>query len=181
MATSWHHKFSRVDKAWAKLPKDSAGKIDWADVTAAHLDTGYSEHPAFGPWANGKSPIIVTDKGKSFIAPANGKGRDPFKQTNIMLPGHGTRSGSALAGLSPEFSGAAPGLPVIPLRVTNTSLVTEKVAKAIGRALKHIVDNKLAPVVSISLGFPLLNGSEMGNGVDYAYENGVIIVAVGGP
>ncbi len=181
MALQWNHRLVKASQAWARMPHKAAGGIDWSDVTLAHLDTGYSEHPCFNPWSNGQSPVIVTAKGRSYAPPLNGGGRDPFRSTGIQPTGHGTKTCSVIAGADgTAFTGIAPGLPVIPLRVTDSSLVTERVAKAIGRALRDITDRKLAPVVSISLGYPLLGGPEMGRAVDHAYEHGVIIVAAAG-
>ena len=181
MALQWNHRLVKASQAWARMPKTPAGEIDWDDITLAHLDTGYSEHPCFNPWSGGASPSVLTAKGKSYAAPLNGGGRDPFRETGIQPPGHGTKTCSVICGIDgSRFTGIAPRLPVIPLRVTDSSLVTDKVAKAIGKALRNVADNKLAPVVSISLGFPLLSGPEMGRAVDHAYEKGVIVVAAAG-
>ncbi|MEX0923232.1 MAG: S8 family serine peptidase [Rhodovibrionaceae bacterium] len=181
MAQQWNHRLVRASQAWARMPQTAGGEIDWADVAVAHLDTGYSEHPCFGPWNGGLSTILQTAKAKSYVAPLNGAGRDPFIETGIQTPGHGTKTCSVIAGIEgTRFTGLAPQVPVIPFRVTDSSLVTSRVARAIGRALRNVADNKLAPVVSISLGYPLLSGSEMGRAVDHAYEKGVIIVAAGG-
>ena len=181
MTQQWNHRLVRAAQAWARMPQTPGGEIDWADVTLGHLDTGYSEHPCFGPWNGGQSPILDTAKAKSYVAPLAGAGRDPFIETGIQPPGHGTKTCSVIAGIEgTAFTGIAPRVPVIPLRVTDNSLVTNRVARAIARALRNVADNKLAPVVSISLGYPLLSGPEMGRGVDHAYEKGVIVVAAGG-
>lgn len=176
----WNVTYARVNEALDLLPRRADGKVSWGNARVAHLDTGYTNHPAFGPWNGEQNAIVLTGLGRDFLAPQRGTAKDPLKDPKFMEPGHGTRSGSALSADGGGFTGVAPGLPLVPFRVTNTSLVTGKVARAIAKALDHVVDNRVASVVNISLGFPLLDNSRMGKAVDKAYEAGVIVVAAAG-
>ena len=178
----WNHSLVFANQAQTQLPRGPNGGVEWGDrVRVAHLDTGYTRHPAFGPWSDeGRNAVILTDKGRDFVNPRRRTAEDPLKETIIQPPGHGTRSGSALSGLAAGVRGIAPGLPLVPCRVTDMSLVTTKVARAIGRAIDYVIDEDCAPIVNISLGFPLLFDSAMGKAVDRAYEAGIIVAAAAG-
>lgn len=176
----WNLVHVKQPGALAQLPKRPNGKVDWGSVKVAHLDTGYTENAAFGPWRNGRNAIVLAQRGRDFLQPRRRSALDPLIDVGFMPPGHGTRSGSALSADGNGFSGVAPGLPLVPFRVTNSSLVTKAVNRAIGRAIDHVVDNRVAPVVSISLGFPFLDVDDMGAAVDRAYEDGIIVVAAAG-
>lgn len=176
----WNLTHIKQPDALAQLPKRANGKLDWGRLRVAHLDTGYTEHPAFGPWTKGRNAIVLAEQGRDFLQPQRKTARDPLVDVGFMPPGHGTRSGSALSADGAGFSGIAPGLPLVPFRVTNSSLVTRDVGRAIGRAISHVVEHKVAPVINISLGFPLLDDSAMGAAIDLAYESGIIVVAAAG-
>lgn len=177
----WNIYSTGADKAWALLPRTAAGKIDWGRVRVAHLDTGYTHHEVFFPQGpQGPSSIMLARLGRDFLQPRRRTAEDPLKETILQAPGHGTRSGSALSADNARLTGVAPGLPLVPYRVTDTSLVTGKVAAAIGKSINHVVENRIAPVVSISLGFPLVADRDMGRAVDRAYEAGIIVVAAAG-
>ncbi len=177
----WNIYSTGADKAWALLPQTVAGKIAWGRMRVAHLDTGYTRHEVFFPQGpQGPSSIILANLGRDFLQPSRGTAEDPLKDIKVQAPGHGTRSGSALSADNASLTGVAPGLPLVPFRVTNGSLVTRKVAKAIAKSINHVVDNRVAPVVSISLGFPFPMDREMGRAVDRAYDAGVIVVAAAG-
>lgn len=181
-SNQWNLSWVNADKAWDRLPKKPDGTIDWADVRVAHLDTGYTEHEAFGTWRpNGTNDTILTRLGTDFLRPNRKTAKDALKKGFLLFPGHGTRSGSALSGLDPAagFSGVAPRLPLVPYRVTDSSVLGPDDAKAIHKALVEVVTRRRAKVVNISMGqlFPYDN---VGRAVDLAYENGVIVVAAAG-
>lgn len=178
----WNHKQVFAGAALKQLPQEADGRVKWGPkVRVAHLDTGYSEHPAFGPWTDdGRNDVILTELGRDFVTPSRGTAKDPLRQTSVQEPGHGTRSGSALSALAAGYKGVAPGLPLVPCRVTDMSLVTKKVSKTIGRAIDYVIADKVAPIISISLGFPFLSDSGMGRAIDKAYEAGIIVVGAGG-
>src|SRR5262249_46539551 len=102
----------------------------------------------------------------------------------IQTPGHGTRTGSVLcAPTSAKFAGAAPGVPVVPYRVVEDTVLepipfNRKLWLDPAAALRHAVDNGCR-IVSISLGGPS-GAKEFGAVVDDAYEKGVLIIAAAG-
>lgn len=178
----WNHSHIGAGTALKQLPLEADGRVKWnPKIRVAHLDTGYTEHPAFGDWTNdGRNDVILTELGRDFVTPSRATAKDPLRQTNVQEPGHGTRSGSALSARAAGYKGVAPGLPLVPCRVTDMSLVTKEVSKAIGRAINYVIADKVAPIISISLGFPFLVDSAMGRAIDKAYEAGIIVVAAGG-
>lgn len=176
----WNHNYISAPDALAMLPQTAAGKVSWGSVKVAHLDTGYTENTAFGAWNGGRNAIVKTDLGGDFLQPNRGTAEDPLIDVGFMEPGHGTRSGSAMCADGNGFTGVAPGLPLVPFRVTNSSLVTSEVSRAIGKAIDHIVENNVAAVVNISLGIPIIEDFAMGKAIDRAYEKGVIVCAAAG-
>lgn len=178
----WNLTWSRAEQAWQRLPKKPDGTIDWGDVRVAHLDTGYTEHIAFGPWSpSGTNPNVLVRLGKDYFRPSRPKPRDPLTRGFLLFPGHGTRSGTALAGLDAAagFTGIAPRLPLIPCRVTDSSIIDSGAARAVGDAINQTVARRRAKVVSISLG-NIIPYKAMGQAVDRAYEAGVIVIAAAG-
>lgn len=89
---------------------------------------------------------------------------------------------SVLTGFEKDvYAGVAPQLPVVPYRVTDTVLLggnTERLNVA--AAIRHAIDVNSCQIISISLGWPTMKNSILGDAVDYAYDNGVILVAAGG-
>ena len=178
----WNLTWTRAEQAWQRLPKKPDGTIDWGDVRAAHLDTGYTEHGAFGPWsASGTNPNVLVRLGKDYFKRNRAKPRDPLTRGFLLFPGHGTRSGTALAGLDEPaaFTGIAPRLPLIPCRVTDSSIIDSGAAKAIGDAINETVSKRRAKIVNISLG-NIVAYKAMGQAIDRAYAAGVIVVAAAG-
>jgi subtilisin family serine protease len=79
--------------------------------------------------------------------------------------------------------GVAPGLPVIPYRVTDTVVLASiDLRRHVAMAVRDAVLRQGAEVISISLGFPQLSifQRHMGSAVDLAYESGVIVVGAAG-
>ena len=180
----WNITHVKADLALDQLPRRADGSVSWGTVRFAHLDTGYRKIDAFGFAPDGSSPIVLTDLGGDFLKPRRGTAEDPLIDPGFMPPGHGTRSGSAISADGGGFTGIAPGLPLVPMRVTTSSLVTEEVARAIGKALTRIAKDDppqiRAAVANISLGFPIVCDQAMGRGVDKAYMAGIIVVAATG-
>ena len=104
----------------------------------------------------------------------------PISGEMEVQPGHGTRTASVICANQPGvLLGVAPGVPLIPYRATNGSVLTKDRAIGVSRALEHAVCKNGSEVVSISLGTPF--GAEpLGSAVDCAYEKGVIVVAAAG-
>ena len=146
-------------------------------IRVAHLDTGFREHPAFGAWDAGYANAVVLARlGVNYVD--GGLPRDPLGYPGH--PGHGTRTMSVLAAVD-GMKGMAPGASVVPYRVTDTVVINFLEDDVqIGRAIRHAIDDNGCQVVSISLGDPCLPGRDNGAAVDYAYEQGVIVVAAAG-
>jgi len=94
-------------------------------------------------------------------------------------PGHGTRTMAILTGKNAAigFYGAAPGVTVVPYRITESVLINQKY---LDQAIRHAIDDNGCDVISISLGDPCLPVSEVAKALDHAYERGVIVVAAAG-
>ncbi|HEY7690264.1 MAG TPA: S8/S53 family peptidase [Dongiaceae bacterium] len=179
----WNHRSVKAPQALDKLPKKANGDINWGSIRVAHLDTGYTRHDAFGAWTAGGSNGIIETPGKDFFQPSRPSAQDPL--TPVTAPqevGHGTRTSAVLAGRSAsgDFLGVAPGLPVVPYRINNDSLILEKSAFAIGAAITDIVNQGRCQVISISQGFPFVLDKAMGRAVDKAYLAGLIICCAAG-
>jgi subtilisin family serine protease len=179
---TWNLVSVKQQGALAKLPRTADGKIDWGTVRVAHLDTGFTRHEAFGKWtAAGRNDVVLAHLGRDYFDNDNPTAEDPLTDVPPpMSPGHGTRTSSALAGVAIEIASIAPGLPLVPFRVNDQSLIGERACRAIGDAIKDAVDRTKCQIVSISLGFPVVLDREMGQGVDYAYDRGVIVVGAAG-
>jgi Subtilase family len=179
----WNHQSVKATQALGKLPKKANGDVNWGNTRVAHLDTGYTRHDAFGAWSAGGVNAIIETPGRDFFQPARTSAQDPL--TPVTPPqevGHGTRTSAVLAGRSAsgDFLGVAPGLPVVPYRINNDSLILQQAAGAIGAALNDVVSKGRCPVVSISQGFPLVLDQAMGRAVDKAYLKGIIICCAAG-
>ncbi len=186
---AWNQDLVRAPEALALLPKRADGGIDWGlpgepqGVKVGHLDTGYTRHPALGFGAAGDSSFLCADEGSDCLQPRRGTPEDPLQKVKAMTPGHGTRTSTALCGDSADFRGLAPGLPLIPFRVTNHSMLfaaaADAVAKALGLAVDKVEAGQMAPIVNISLGWPFGHAG-IGAALDRAYEAGVIVVCAAG-
>ena len=186
-STDWNIRLVNARQAQRMLPRkpDTDDEIDWRGVEIALVDTGYTTHPAFGPWDAGSSPVLQVGRGKNFVEsdPPNNRPRDPLNYSG--QPGHGTRVGSVMCGNLPGLMvGIAPGVPTIPYRVTNTTVLASTATRErVAAAIRDAVDRNGCEVISISMGFPLLDlfgQRELRKAVDHAYDNGVIVVGAGG-
>ncbi len=186
---AWNHDLVRAPEALALLPRTAAGGIDWGTsgepqaVKVGQLDTGFTRHRALGFTDAGESAFLCADEGSDCLQPRRGTAEDPLQKVKAMIPGHGTRTGTALAGFCDDFSGIAPGLPIVPFRVTNHSLLFEAAANAVAKALDRVVAKveagTMAPIVNISLGWPFGHAG-LGSAIDRAYEAGVIVNCAAG-
>ncbi len=179
----WNHRSVKAPQALARLPAKANGDVNWGTIRVAHLDTGFTRHAAFGPWAADGNNAIIRTPGKDFFDPKRTSALDPLTPvTPPQEPGHGTRTAAVLAGRSADgaFIGIAPGLPIAPYRVNNDSLILDRACRAIGRALDDVVAAGDCQVVSISLGFPVVLDKAMGRAVDRAYDAGIIVCAAAG-
>ena len=182
---NWHIKAIAADKAWAIMTDPGTGEIDYKDIRIAHIDTGYTEHPVFGPWGGAPNSMIV-DQWTNFIETDERAPKDPMNYKGF--PGHGTRIGSVMYGNLPgEMRGVAPDCPVVPYRATNSVVLSHLInphVEAVGKAIRHAVDEADCSVISMSLGTPGIPfgrpAKNMGRAVDHAYDAGVITVAASG-
>jgi subtilisin family serine protease len=185
----WNLQLVRSREARALLPTHPGSPhVAWGNIRVAHLDTGYTEHPAFGDWT----------AGTQWLQPAEGLNRrEPGTAPRDSLtyegnPGHGTRTCSVLCGdavpvpgtpLPTGELGVAPRLPVVPCRIVNSVVLTpEYNREAVAAGIRHAITRR-CQVVSMSLGIPFMPffaTGGMGHAVDEAYEAGLILVAAGG-
>ena len=178
----WNLEMVNAPQAWAMFPGGLPGRA-WhkTNLKVGHIDTGYTEHPAFGPWEDHRSPNILVHLGINYVDKGSGKPpRDPINYDGN--PGHGTRTASLLAGNLPGvLLGMAPGVNVVPYRLTN-SVVIDAFGNPVKlhEAIHHAVFDAGCKVLSISLGDPCFPRRAVGENVDKAYEEGVIIVAAAG-
>jgi hypothetical protein len=181
-----HLKAVNLPAAWALL--GGPGAIAWGAVKAGQIDTGYLRHPAFGfeptPW------IDVLNGETFFPAPAApelgdlsgpGKGQDTGQG---LSGGHGTRIGSAVCGDAPgaaggPFHGAAPRLPLVPVRITDIVLIPHAQNEFL-QAVDHLLAQGAA-VINVSLGMPAFMATKpLRQAVNRCYEAGTILVCAAG-
>lgn len=173
----WNLKMVRARQAWALFPGGLRGAA-WNSIRVGHIDTGYTEHPVFGPWANGRGPTVRPHEGIDHLD--GGLPLDPLDYDGH--PGHGTRTSSVLAGyVAQEFLGVAPQVTVIPYRITKVVVIDSIFGRSkLDRAIAHAAIDNSCKVISISLGDPCAPPRDVGRAVDLAYEEGAIVVAAAG-
>ncbi|MGQ0662846.1 MAG: S8/S53 family peptidase [Pseudomonadota bacterium] len=184
----WNKCYVKLDAALARLSAmpGNLEEIDWGDVRVAHLDTGYTQHQAFGPWRPDEtSEFVLVEEGVNYLEPDQ-RPRDPLIGAGTLQhPGHGTRTLSVLCGCQVgEFSGCAPGLPVVPYRVVEDVFLEPSFSNSelwhdLAHAVRHAVDDSRCKVISISLG-GFGPSSSFGAAIDHAYDRCVIVVAAAG-
>ena len=187
----WNLLAVRTRQAWALLPERPDGTIDWGDITLGHLDSGYTEHPYFGDVANGQSWLRPED-GLNVLEPgqlpedplddeaARGKAADHGSRTLGVICADSTVSDDEVG----TEIGVAPRLPSIPCRVVNSVvLMPAERRQAVARGIEHWIE-KNCQVISISLGVPdlvpTMAAADMGEAIDAAYAQGIIVVAAAG-
>lgn len=173
-----HLRLCRIDRAWALMGGPDA--IDWTGVTVGQLDTGYTQHPAFGAAA---STWVQTQQARTFFGAGTGThgagGVDPLTGPH---GGHGTGTGSTIVGADSAagFYGVAPRAPLVPVRICNF-VVIDLLEAPFVKGLNYLVDEVGASVVNISLGGFLLPGTPAAlRAIDKAYDKGTIVVCAAG-
>lgn len=182
-AIDWHldERGANVVAAWKKFLNKNPDSTDlpWKDMIVGHLDTGYIPHEALA-WNSSTSTTILHKKGYDYYAmPRDNDPQDPWLSG---FPGHGTRIDGAIAGFDPRnvshpFYGSAPGLKIIPYRVTDSVIadhVQDHIANAIDQAIKDGCH-----IITICLG-ALRGDRRVASAIDRAYEHGVIVVCAAG-
>jgi len=180
----WHLKACRVDEAWELV--DGPHDIDWTGVVVGQIDTGYTQHPAYGFPAS----WVQTAQAETFWPdppldaptqppPELGQGRSNLIGVNR---GHGTKTGCTVAGsaTSASFFGVAPKVPFVPVRICDVVLINDR-QREFAKAVQHLVDFVGVQVINVSLGIVLAGViKELKRAVDHAYERGVIMVCAAG-
>ena len=200
----WHIARTRLHEAWDRV--GGPGQIDWEGIQVGQIDTGYTEHPCLG-WKNGASSVVNTRDDRNFFYEEmygeddrNAWGnRDPYSALDPYTgsaAGHGTRTGSVLAGFDESVSarvnpdggpklggyyGAAPKVPYIPIRLYN-SVTIDRAAEALGDALEYLVKEVRVQVITLSMGAAPLGGlpKKTRDMIDLAYDRGVIFCCAAG-
>jgi len=184
----WHLRQSRVSEAWVLL--GGPDNIAWRAVRVGHIDTGYTEHPAFGfpgtTWidvAQGRTFVPPPTPGEVTIPwPEPGDGRDNLEGQS---GGHGTRIGATICGYAPHasggaFYGVAPKVPLVPVRITDSVWINHR-QRDFRDGVRHLIGTAGARVINVSLGvFLSLIEKRLRNAINEAYEAGVIMVCAAG-
>ncbi len=173
---AWNLNAVKLPEAWQAY-RDKPDVQPLSEIKVGHIDTGYTEHPALGPWRAHRSPVVRADLGVNFIDDDQSSPLDPLRPAGN--PGHGTRTMAVLTGKNGEigFYGAAPGVTVVPYRITESVLINQK---HLDKAILHAINDNGCDVISISLGDPCLPVPDVMRALDHAYERGVIVVAAAG-
>lgn len=190
----WQLTVTGINAAWG-LFDPTPGQLPWRDIRVGHIDTGCTRHPALG-FTGDSSKFVRADLGRNLYGdflPLPDPGQinstppeesGPFDNLSGANGGHGTRTMSVLAGFHerPEagqqsFYGAAPGVTVIPWRVTNSVLI-DHVQRLIVTAIDNAV-GRGCHVLSMSLGGIVPYG-RLADAIDRAHEAGVIVCAAAG-
>lgn len=212
----WHLVETRVQEAWDLFGgRDridwtnlSVGHIDtgWTfhralgfsgtreEENSPWIDTGNDRNyfsGEFDPGNEGAPP------GRPFPADPH-SARDPLGGAN---GGHGTKTLSVLCGSDesalakqggegePGFAGyfgAAPQVPVVPVRICDTVWIELELGAGLPNAINHLVETMGCRVISLSMGSPHFFASThkmplaLQQAIDNAYEKGVIVACAAG-
>jgi len=172
---AWHldDRYSGLGAARAAVSLE-----EQAQVTIAHLDTGYDPDHAARP-AN-----IWTEMQRNFTRDGEpNSARDVTPDGPFRNRGHGTGTIGILAGADPQPPpngapnpiGGAPGARVLPVRIADSVVrfTTGTMVEGFAYALKCGVD-----VLSMSMGG--LASSALADAVNRCYENGIVLVTAAG-
>jgi hypothetical protein len=183
--SAWHLDEVNVRAAWQQH-WGGPDQIAWHNVKVGQIDTGYTPHPAFG---FGGQPWLDTAAGRTFFAvgedngdPGPGQGIDPLAG---LMDGHGTRVASVICGHDPlapggSYLGLAPKVPLVPVRIANTVLITHA-QRELAQALRYLVNDARVSVINLSMGFlPRTQMRVLDKAIDEAYLAGVIFVCAAG-
>jgi hypothetical protein len=166
-AKDWSLRKIRAPEAWELEPGHGAG------ILVGHPDTGFTDHPELEPGA--------LDLARAWdVLDDDRDAHDPLQKRiwwPLDSPGHGTATGSTIAGRpSGEIQGAAPGVTLVPLRTVKSvvQVFDGDLAIAIDRARSADCD-----IVSMSLGGVGFAGA-VRDAIRTAVESGMIVMAAAG-
>ena len=184
VSLSWHLDEVNVRPAWSHW--GGPDLIDWGSVKVGQIDTGYTPHTVFGfggqPWLDVAAGRTIYAPGTDNGNPGPGQGIDPLA---ALMDGHGTRVCSVICGhdaLAPggPYLGIAPKVPLVPVRIANTVLITHA-QRELAQALRYLVNDVHVSVVNLSMGFlPRTQIGVLDRAIDEAYLAGVIFVCAAG-
>lgn len=194
----WHVKQTHLVEAWEKLGGPT--KINWGNIRVGQIDTGFRAIPCLGFDDSGKSAWVLTDFDRNLFPGdfESGFGISTGNLYSALDPlaggssdGHGTRTGSVLSGFDDSasgkgannqfhgFFGAAPSVPYIPIRISN-SIIINDVQDSLAEAIDHLVKHG-CQVITLSMGIALaVITDKLKSAINYAYEQGVIFVNAAG-
>jgi len=183
----WHldERGANVVEAWRLFASVSRfqSALPWIDLRVGHIDTGYTEHAALA-WEGGSSSTVRVSEGHDYWDnPKKPHAWDDPRDAWLPgFPGHGTRISGAISGFAvglshQPFFGAAPGVGIVPLRVTDSVIVDHR-KREIALAITRAVESG-CHVINISLG-ALFGSRKLADALDFAYERGVIVVCAAG-
>jgi hypothetical protein len=145
----WHLKETRLVEAWDVF--GGPENIDWKDIRVGQMDTGFRRIPALGfenadsPGPASFSPISTETSCRAIFSTTHSRASatfaNEFSAEDPMLggpfDGHGTRTGSVLAGYDPAATPVLrrrAAVPYIPVRISDTVIINhaqEGLARAI--------------------------------------------------
>lgn len=187
---TWHHKAINLAAAWAEVGGPDA--IDWQGVRVGQLDTGYTRHKAWGHGQPGGSwvdealckTIMYNQLPDGWVPPAPPDGGIDPMPFGGLFQGHGTRIGTTISGHlvggGVSFHGAAPRVPHVVVRITDSVGINGR-QQEFAEGLRYLVDIAKVDVVNVSLGvFPPVVAPAMRQALAHAYAKGVIVVCAAG-
>lgn len=189
---AWHLDAIRVKDAWDVLGGPDA--IDWQGIRVGQLDTGYTQHRAYGHGQAGGTWLLSqlcrtfmdSDLPPELSEPVvqADNGVDPMPAAGLFK-GHGTRIGTTISGhcrldAGFTFRGVAPKVPHVVVRITDSVGINNR-QNEFAQGLRYLVDVAKVDAVNVSLGvFPPVAAPAMRDAVAYAHAKGVIVVCAAG-
>jgi subtilisin family serine protease len=164
----WALSSIRAQPAWGLSPP-AGGAVRGAGIRIGHPDTGYVLHPDY--------ELAVVDRGLDRdVIDGDDDATDPLEERFGYQPGHGTRTGSVIAGRgSGTLTGVAPAATLVPIRTVKS--VVQFFDGDVARAV-HYARSSACHVVSMSLGGLGFRGLEAA--IDRAVREGMIVMAAAG-
>ncbi|MGE0874656.1 MAG: S8 family serine peptidase [Burkholderiales bacterium] len=185
----WHLARTRLADAWSLV--GGRDHIDWEGILVGQIDTGFTQHPALG-FVNGTPAWIDSDRDANYFYaetwPEPGSHEAPAPMDSALDPltgpngGHGTRTATVLAGHDPaqSYYGAAPRVPVLPVRLSNCIEIGTDIA-GLHEAIAHLIDIGGCDVITMSMGTaPGGMMPEARRELRRAYDNGIIVCCAAG-